>query len=98
MSIPQSPLPAVALGHEKVDVGTSAVGFANVPTRVKRTMIRTLGQPINWRDDGQDPDGSTGMTLLKDEVLIFDADPNRFKMIRTSAATGNADVRVSYYG
>lgn len=98
MATPQGPLPAVALGHQKITVGTTAVGFNDPPARTKRTMIRTLGQPINFRDDGVDPDANTGMTLLKDEILIFDADPNQFKMIRTAAASGDADVRVSFYG
>lgn len=98
MATPQSPLPATALGHAQLTVGTSAVSLADPPARAKRTVIRTLGQPINWRDDGDDPTGTTGMALLEDEIVILDADPNKIRLIRAAAASGDADVRVAYYG
>lgn len=89
------------LGHAQVTVGLSAVGLSSIPnlSRVRRIVIRNLGQPINWRDDGTDPTGTTGMVALKDEILVYDGDKaDQFKMIRNSAATGDADVRIAYYG
>lgn len=97
MATPQSPLPATALDHDQITVGSSAVSLGDPPARAKRTVIRTLGQPINWRDDGQDPTGTTGMALLADEIVVLDADPNRIKLIRAADATGDADVRVAFY-
>jgi hypothetical protein len=57
-----------------------------------------MNQPVNWRDDGTDPTSTTGMPLLKDESLVFDGTMGNFKLIRAASATGDADVRVAYYG
>lgn len=89
------------LGHESLTVGVSAIGFADLPEvdRVRRVVIRTLNQPVCWRDDGTDPTSSTGMYLGSGDTLVYDAtEPNELKFIRASDATGDADVRVAYYG
>jgi len=90
--------PTKSLGHASATVGTSAVGLTAPPAETRRTVIRTVGQPINWRDDGTDPTSTTGMALLSDETLVYDGDPALFKMIRSSTATADADVRIAYYG
>lgn len=91
--------PVVALGHFQVTVSSAAVALPSIPAEARRVVIRSLGQPINFRDDGTDPDGSTGFPILADEWIIYDTVPTaNFKMITSSAATGNADVRISYYG
>lgn len=97
MSTPIHPLPARALGHEQLTVSTAAVALQQAPENARRTVIRTLGQDINWRDDGADPTASDGMALLADETLVFDGDPFLIRLIRASTASGDADVRVAYY-
>lgn len=97
MPTPQYTLAAHAVLHAQVTVGTIAVGLPDVPDRVRRILIRVVGQPVNWRDDGVPPTGTTGMPLLADESLVFDADPDTFRLIRAASATANADVRVAYY-
>lgn len=97
MATPLYSLSAYALGHEQLTVGASAVALPNAPDSTRRTVIRVLGQPINWRDDDVAPTGSTGMPLLPDETLVFDGDPSRFKVIRAASATADADVRIAYY-
>jgi hypothetical protein len=87
--------PTKPLGHNKVTVSSSAVSLPSIPAGVKRVVIRTLGQAINWRDDGTDPTSSVGMALLADETLVFDGDAYLFRMIRSSGS--DADVRVAYY-
>lgn len=96
--VPRHPLPANALLHEQLTVSTVAVGLPNVPERTRRVLIRVLDQPVNFTDvAGQEPTATFGMPLLKDESLVFDGNPYDFKLIRSSAATGDADVRIAYY-
>lgn len=89
------------LGIAKTTVSTTPVGLPSVPTsgRIRRVVIRALNQPIEYRDDGTTPDGSNGFRLLADEVLVYDGeDPSAVQLIRASSASGDADVRVAYYG
>lgn len=88
------------LGHAQVTVAGAAVILPSLPAiwRVRRATIRTLLQPINWRDDGVDPTNTVGMFLDKGETLIYDGDMTLFKMITDASATGSADVRVAYHG
>jgi hypothetical protein len=98
MAVPLHNLPAKALGHEQLTVSSTAVALPNIPERAQRTVIRTLGQSINWTDhEGGTPTDSTGMALLADEVLVYDGDPYHIRLILDSSATGDADVRVAYY-
>ena len=86
------------MGYAQVTVGGSAVGLPGLPDveRVRRVMIRVLGGPINFRDDGVDPTDSEGFTILKDEVFVYDGDFERFRMVKDDVA--DADVRIIYYG
>lgn len=86
------------LGHAQVTVSSVAVGLPSIPELARRALIRTLGQPLNYRDDGVNPTDSTGFPLLEDEAYVYNGDMADFKMILSSAATGDADVRVAYYG
>lgn len=91
--------PSNPLGHEQLTVGTSAVGLPNIPAGTRRVLLRVVNQPVNWTDFPDDPPTATfGMPLLKDESLVFDGDPENFRLIRASSATADADVRVAYYG
>ncbi len=94
-----SPGPSTALGHALVTVGVTATSLPSIPATARRAIIRPLGQPINYRDDGTDPTGTTGFPVLKDEVYVYDGDPlSSLRMILSSTATGDAEVRVAYYG
>lgn len=54
MATPQSPLPATALGHAQLTVGATAVSLPDPPARTKRTLIRIVNEPVNWRDDADE--------------------------------------------
>jgi hypothetical protein len=88
-------------GHQNVTVGTSP---ASLPTpsvgwgRVRRVVVRNLGQPIDWTNDGTTPDGETSMKSLSDDVVVLDTDFLNFRMVRSPDATADADVRVAYFG
>ena len=89
------------LGHEKLNVGTTAVGFQSLPAdidSIRRVVVRNLGQPVCWRDDGINPTGSTGFYQYKDEVWVTDSAFTQIKLIRAVEATGDADCRIIYYG
>lgn len=89
------------LGHASETVSTSAVPLPDLPDvhRVRRVVIRTVDQPVNYRDDGTPPTDSTGMYLASGEVLVYDGDdPAAVELILAADATGDADVRVAYYG
>lgn len=89
------------LGHTSLVVGVTPVELPDLPPldRIRRVVIRTIDQPICWRDDDTDPTGSTGMFLDAAETLVYDstrADLLRF--VKADSADGDADVRVAYYG
>jgi hypothetical protein len=91
--------PVVPLGHFQVTVSSAAVPLPSIPAEARRVVIRSLGQPINFRDDGTPPTGTSGFPILADEWIIYDTVPTtNFEMISASTATGDADVRISYYG
>lgn len=90
----------IPLGHAQVTVSTSVVGLPSIPDRkrVRKVVVRPVDQPINYRDDGQDPTTTTGMHLFAGDAFVYDGDPDLWRMCTDAAATGSADVRVAYYG
>lgn len=101
--------PSEPLGHAKLTVSTSAVGLdqavdvggnpVTVPAGTRRVVLRTVGQPVNYTDtDGESPTAIFGFPLLADETLVYDGDPDLLQLIRSSSASGDADVRIAYYG
>lgn len=94
-----SQAPVRALGHEKITVSSVAIALPSIPAGTRRVVIRPLDQPINFRDDGTDPTADAGFPIFANEFFIYDTEPDaNFKMITSAAATGDADVRVAYYG
>ncbi len=89
-------------GHANVDVDTSVHSLPDpgVPwDKIRRVIVRALGQPIEWTTDGTDPDGTSSMRLLADnDVLVLDTDFTQFRMTQSPAASGAADVRIVYLG
>lgn len=89
-----------ALGHEQLTVGTTAVGLPNLPdlAKLRRVVVRNLGEPMNWRDDGTSPTANTGFPSLADEIMVFDGDFEQLEFIRSASAGNDIDVRIAYYG
>jgi hypothetical protein len=88
--------PTVPLGHAQYTVGTG-VTTISAPAGTKRMHFRSLGSPVNFRDDGVDPSGSTGFPILADEWLLYDSEVIDFRVTRSNSATVDADVRVAFY-
>lgn len=88
------------LGVYAVTVGSSAEALPSLPDlgKLRRVVVRGLGQPWEWRDDGVDPDGSNGFHQLADEIVVFDNDFSQLKLVRASTATADVDMRIAYYG
>ncbi len=94
-----SAAPVTPLGHFQVTVGVTAVSLPSLPAEARRVILTSIGQPINFRDDTTAPTASTGYPIPADTHFVYDTDPDsNFKMIRAAGATGDADVRVAYYG
>jgi hypothetical protein len=91
--------PATPLGHFQVTVSTVAVGLPSLPAEARKVLIFSKGQPLNFRDDGTAPTAGTGFPIPSDTVFVYDNDvSSTFQMILDSTATGDADVRIAYYG
>lgn len=88
--------PARPLGHAQYTVGVAVVTIS-APADTKRMHFRSLGSPVNFRDDGVDPTGTSGFPILADEWLLYDSEVSDFRVIRASTATADADVRVAFY-
>lgn len=94
-----STAPVTPLGHHKFTVGGSPVALPGLTPEVRRVYLTSIGQPLEFRDDGTDPDGSNGYPIPADTHFVYDNDvPSSFRLILASTATGPADVRVCYYG
>lgn len=86
------------LGHTQVTV-TSTVAVVTPPAGTRRITFRTVGQPINFTDDGVNPTASTGFPLFANEVMVHDVDePKLILMYLATGATADADVRIMYHG
>lgn len=88
--------PTTPLGHAQYTVGIT-VTTITAPAGTKRMHFRSLGAPVNFRDDGVDPSGSSGFPILADEWLLYDSEVIDFRVTRASDATTDADVRVAFY-
>lgn len=87
------------LGHFQLSV-TTVVSLPSLPDRkrIRRAVITTVDQPLNWRDDGSDPTTTVGGYLEAGATLVYDGDMELFRMCTDARATAAADVRVAYHG
>jgi hypothetical protein len=78
-------------GYEQVGTLTSAVGLK---VKGRAALIQAEGDDVRWRDDGTDPDATTGMLLLEGQDMFYTGDLYAIKFIET---TGSGKLNVSYY-
>jgi hypothetical protein len=91
--------PATPLGHFQLIVSGSPVALPAVPAEARRVFITSIGQPIEFRDDGVMPDGTNGYPIPADTHFVYDNNiPAAFRLVLSVEATGDADVRGAYYG
>jgi len=60
----------------------------------RAALIQAEGDDIRWRDDGEDPDATTGMLLLDGTDMFYTGDLTKLRFIES---TGNGILNVSYY-
>lgn len=85
-------------GFQKLTVSSAAVALT-VPTTDDGITARTAAivcesNDVRWRDDGVDPDSSTGMLLTANSDMIYDAKLPELRFIRVSA---DAVIDIAYY-
>ena len=83
------------LGYEQDGTISGATALPNIPAEARLALVIVTGQDCRWRDDGTDPDASTGMLLKTDTMFWYNGDLSAFKIIETAVS---AVLNVSYYG
>lgn len=82
------------LGFSAITSLSAAAGLGALPANAAAALIRASGKSVRWRDDGTDPDASTGMLLEIGEVLCYGGDLSAIKFIETAAS---AALSVAFY-
>lgn len=83
-----TPLATSQIGGACVTAVALAVPNGGTPTRA---LIQCETQNCRWRDDGIDPTAALGNLLVANNVLEYNGDLTKFKIIQTTAtATFNA--------
>jgi len=82
------------VGYEQIaDVSTPAKALT-VPTGARVAIIQAVAQNVRWRDDGTDPDATTGMRLEAGSSIVYTGDLDAIKFFEEAAS---AELNVSYY-
>lgn len=82
-------------GYLKMTSLGTAVGFTSVPAGSQYALIKTEGQTVRWRDDGNNPTTTDGMLIdVGDEFWYTGNDLSDIKFIETAAS---ATLHVSFY-
>lgn len=66
-----------------VQLDPSSVVGIRVDGRV--AIIQAINQNVRWRDDGTDPDASTGMVLHAGESMLYTGNLRKIKFIEEAA-------------
>lgn len=79
------------MGYEQI---TDVSQVADLKVKGRAALIQAEGDDIRWRDDGEDPDSSTGMLLLDGSDMFYTGNLYALRFIET---TGNGILNISYY-
>ncbi len=80
-------------GFETIAGAATAKGLTP-PAKTKLAIIQAVGQNVRWRDDGTDPDATTGMQLVAGSSLVYVGDLTTIKFFEEAATV---EINVSYY-
>lgn len=83
-------------GYQKVTVSNTAVSLT-VPKGANRAVMVVEAQPLRYRDDGTDPDATTGMLCVA--ATRFDVESREALLAFKAIRSGGTDsvLSVSYY-
>lgn len=85
----------VPKGFEELTGLSSAKGLT-VPAGSQAVLLHCVGQDVNYRDDGTDPDATTsGTPILVNDKFWYDGDLTKIKFFETAAS---GTLRCNYYG
>ncbi len=94
----QASLGSPAASFTQVTVSTTAVGLGTIPTNAPCAIVVIEKQPIRYRDDGTAPTATVGTLVSAGGVIAVGLGQlSNFKMIRDTAATGDATADVNWY-
>lgn len=83
----------VPKGYQQLTVSNTSVGMT-VPSGAKVARVQVLNYNVRTRDDGTDPDATTGMREFADTEFFYVGDLSVIEFIRESS---DAEVNISYY-
>lgn len=88
--------PLMPLGFDVEPSVAVVASLPSVPTRAAYVYLQAQGGATRWRDDGTDPDSTTGHILANGEDLWYLGDLSKFRFCKSS---GEADhnISASYY-
>jgi hypothetical protein len=82
-------------GYQQL-TSAGAVLTPTVPSGASWALIKTETKAVRWRDDGTNPDGSTGMLLDVGDEFWYTGALNKLRLIE-DGATSTAKVSIAYY-
>lgn len=82
-----------ALGYQQI-TSLSSAALLTVPVGATAALIQSETKGVRWRDDGETPTASVGMSLGAGETILFTGDLAAFQVIEVEAS---AKLNVSYY-
>lgn len=80
------------LAYVQIADVSSAVGVPYGGGRV--ALIQALNQHVRWRDDGIDPDATTGVRLHAGETIFYVGNLRKIKFIEEASG---AEINVAVY-
>ncbi|TAJ97158.1 MAG: hypothetical protein EPO41_03970 [Reyranella sp.] len=84
---------SVSKGYEKI-TGLSAAKPLTVPSGARAALVVPEGGAVRFRDDGTDPDASTGFPIAEDQPFEFSGNLRSVKLIQKSSTV---TLHVYYY-
>lgn len=88
----------VISGTDVVTLADAPTEGVSMPSTAYGAIIIPEDQAIRWRDDGTNPDATTGLPLYAKAFLEFDGDLQKFRMCRDTSASGDATVWIAWRG
>lgn len=82
-------------GYQKV-TSAGTVITPTVPAGASRALIKTETKGVRWRDDGTNPDGTTGMLIDTGDEFWYTGSLAKLRLIE-DGGTSTAIVHFAYY-
>lgn len=84
-------------GYQKV-TSLSAAKSLTVPDGASYALLAPETQAVRWRDDGTDPDATTGMAIAAGAAFKYTGGYDGLKALRFIEQAASATLHVYYFG